>query len=460
LSAVIEGQLAWALKEIGEHAQHRRGCADLSDMTTASSCFNACAMLSLPLVAILACHEPVLPEITNGATDGSDVFPPGDFGGEESTGEPSPQPHPTDFCTLKPDETAAWERFVCSGEVESSIWFEYHGDPDVPIDSVVLCADFSVFEEKSPSYVYTCAVQMSPKAFGHGAPIPYAGPVDACCLGETPPDFVEAFCEIDAAEEMCVGLVYALDELRAKIPKVGKGIEVYKQLTELNKFMATNSSLTNCSKELAQEILGGVSVPDWSPGAPDPTEGWPWFRAFDFNVTKLDIEASATTGDLCVDDPPAVTIQCGLAGAVAIAGPAAVTTTNAKGAASFGERDCDGDRCELDLVGLDLSLADFSIGSWSFGRIQVALAEPARGRRTGSKWSIPGHNLRLNASFTLGDDAQGATSGEVLSVEFTVQGDVTGSIDHGQIVIESLEILSWPLELKLADASGACQTVD
>ncbi|MBK8263471.1 MAG: hypothetical protein IPK80_19280 [Nannocystis sp.] len=53
-----------------------------------------------------------------------------------------------------------------------------------------------------------------------------------------------------------------------------------------------------------------------------------------------------------------------------------------------------------------------------------------------------------------------ATPGEVLSVEFTVQGDVTGSIDHGQIVIESLEILSWPLELKLADASGACQAVD
>ena len=439
--------------------QHLAVAADRGGMSHSPSLRPLLLLSGLSLAS--ACHESVVPpKQQDSATDGAGIF--AEDNAETETGtetetsgyQPAP-PNPADFCTLNPEGSDTWERFTCSGEMSVSMVFEYHGDPNLPINSHVPCVDLSDGQATEPSYVYTCFV-MAHQPFGPDISNKYAGEIDACCHAGSPTDFVEAFCAIDAVEELCLGSVNVLNDLRKKIPQIGAGAELYDQLTNLNKFIATKQAQTSCAKELAKELLADEGTPKWSPNVEEPAVGWPWIRALDLNILDFDLDDPAATGTFCGEALALDTIACQLHGLVEIDGPATSASASVTGQATLGSRKCAAEGCAVQLSGLQLDVADLQIGPWRFGEIHASLSVPADGRLIGSAFRIPAREVKVEAEFRTSDET-GALTGEAITVSLSADNELAGSLTDGGLWLGELVVTSWPLEIRLVELSGTCE---
>lgn len=444
-----------ARKEVHEVSQQPVVEAEPCGMNHSGALQHLLALGCLTLAS--ACHEPISPpDAPDSATDGSDIFPDKEETGTSSSGEPPDSSVPDD-CTLIPDDTVNWERFTCSGEVSVSLVFEYHGDPDVPVHEYIPCIDFSDGQATEPSYVYTCFVIAHKEPFGPDIDNPYVEDVDACCLADSPSDVVEDFCEVNAAEELCLGTVNALDELRKKIPQIGSGAEIYDQLTNLNKHIATNEAQTSCAKALATEMLADEDTPDWSPEVKDPSDGWPWLQAIDLNIPWITLDDPKASGSFCGEQYPLEELECEIDGLLVVDGPIPSVSVPVHGQASLGTDTCATGDCAVQLGRLEVDVPDLELGPWQLGEIHASLLSPADGRREGSNFRIPGRQVHLEAEFSVAGEEPWAAKDGKTSVGLSADGEIVGVMTEKGFELDELVVTSWPLTIRLTELHSTCR---
>lgn len=168
--------------------------------------------------------------------------------------------------------------------------FDYYGE--TAIESKVLCLDRSDDIPKDAGYRYTCE-RMSDGDFGPHDPFPSGRVIETCCLSDSPTSAIRSYCEIDFAEEVCLGGAILLNELRHKIPEVLS--QLHEQLLALNQHVARPEVQSDCAIALAKALR----EPGPSSWLLDDSENWSWFREFRLTVKSVQFREFVNTGEVC-----------------------------------------------------------------------------------------------------------------------------------------------------------------
>ncbi len=417
--------------------------------------FSFLSLLSLAT----GCHEPVTVDETNSATNGDGYF------GTSTSGAPD-EPAPLDFCRHPVEDGFPGVRFVCAGDFSSTLVFDYHGDPEIPINGYVPCV---VHDDKvglGDGYVYTCYASVYEQPFGLDVAEPYGGDVEACCRAGSPDEFVEDFCRIDAAEEMCIGAAEGLDDLRSKLPVVPKLYELNQQLLNLNEFIATAPQQGECAFTYATKLVdvdaidGVTDVATWMPDSPkadDADEGWPWLRNIRMNITGFHIDESVETGDACVDLVlPEPEICDGLTGSLVLTSPLGSTKVPLTANLDLSVGDCDGESCPAALHGLAVEVGDLQVGPVSLSSVRAVLRAVATGDAHGDVVAFPRAQIRLGLSMVVAAEKLGIPAGTHVDLDVH-PGELrlTRTAD-GAVGIDSLTLDNWPVSLSASTAPAVC----
>jgi len=419
-----------------------------------------CATLAASLIA---CHTDVDPIPTASAGDPENNL--SDSGADAP--EDDPDFDPLDHCTSKPDETFGGTIHRCEGDFSSSLVFDYYGDPDLGIESVLVCLDHSDVKVVEPGYVFTCYVSTSEQPFGtEGVD------VDTCCLADPPEEAILPLCRIDAAEEICEATSDKLNELRKQIPALPKLAEVNKQLLNLNKHIAQAKSQEDCASTFADGFVevGDIGDPtetvDWGPGDnSDPETGWPWLRNIDLNVTGFHIDDTVDAETACGGAQKLDSILDGTLAPLILTldGPVGQgDSTASSGRFTLAMDECSTGACRAELRAIELDIPDFEVGPVQLSGLSVQLAQPAQGHINGTQLRVPGHELALmlqGSARALSDvtiaglDFSAYLDGRRQHVTVRASEDFVAEIDAGQLVITELQVDTWPITAQVATAN-------
>lgn len=410
-------------------------------------------------VLVAACHPDVEHLGTESATDGGNYFDTS--GGSESTGALTP----LDFCQHKVDDSFPGNRFVCAGEFSSTLVFDYHGDPEISIKSVIPCITHDEKLGKGDGYVYTCYASVYQQPFGLDVQEPYGGDIDACCLADSPQDFVEDFCRIDAGEELCVGAADGLNDLRKKIPVLPKFSELNDQLLNLNEFIAAASQQSECAKTLASKIVeegsidGVDEVATWIPDSPkalDEEDGWPWLRNIRMNITGFSITGVDATDTACVDLVLPEPEGCdGLHGSIILTSPLGDTKAPLTGDVALSAPECASTACPSALRTLVLAVGDIDLGLIALSEVRASLLRDAHGELRGD--TIDFRDARLVLSAVVAAESFGIPAGTHLTTELPTDRLQLRRTPDGRVSLDTLTITNWPVSLTASTAPATCR---
>lgn len=422
-------------------------------------------------LAVAACHPDVVAVTGGSVTDAEDLFEDtdsstsgsyvpttsvSDSNGSDSGGEV----HPEDYCELKPDPAFPGMQYVCSGDLSTTLVFDYYGDPDVPVNTLLPCSDNSAVDPKEPGYLYTCYV-VTAIEFGPDAPDAANRDVEACCRAESPEDAVDAFCRIDAAEELCVGLADQLNLLRKQLPVIPKLKTINEQLLNLNEFIAESGTQTDCAAAFAKQFIDMGDIKEWEDTADwqpqskvqlDPDSGWSWFRNLDVNVSEFALDAADATGLSCIDaDSIGVEVGELRGGQVEVSdGEARTVVAVNTGDLSLRRTACAAKTCPVELRSFEVSVADFRLGAFEVSEIHAGLGAPVKGDVTGSSVRFAGSAFPLAISFKAASRGEALFGGDRITVELRGTGDVEATLTaDSRLNIDGLELANWPVEMKL-----------
>jgi len=412
------------------------------------------AWLAAPLAA---CHTDVSVNETESAGDPKDNLT--DSGADAPD---DPDFEPLDFCAGHPDEDFEGSAHHCEGDFSSTIRFDYFGDPDLGIDALLVCIDFSEFKEEEPGYVFTCFAQVQDLPFWtEGID------VDACCVEDAPDGAVFPLCRIDAAEEICAASADKLNELRKQIPFLPKFAEIHHQLLNLNEHIATAAMQMSCASELADgfvqagNINGYMDTVDWAPGDNnDPDTGWPSLRNLDLNVTSFHIDDFVDTGTECGAGGPSSILGGTLAESqLTVEGLLGKGQAIANGRFVLAADECAATRCPAELRALEITIPALDLGIVQVSELRARLAQPARGWMKGGELRIPGHALkwivegraRAISNLTIGGvDVGSLFDGSPSRISLRASDDLVAAIDSsGQLRIAEHRLDVWPVTARL-----------
>jgi len=423
------------------------------------------SLLTLLLAVPSGCHKNVTIQESASATDGTDLFPEDESTSEgsvptTSVGEPK-DADPRDYCALHPEPSFPGMNFACSGKMASTFLFDYYGDPDLPINELLVCFDTSDINPKDPGYVYTCYYVLNTSEFGPEGKLPGGRDIEACCLRDSPEEAVDAFCRIDAAQDFCAGLSNNLNKLRKEIPLIPKFKEVNDQLLNLNLFLATSEVQTDCASTLAKEFLATGDILKWQDSVGwsarskmelDSEDGWPWFRSPTARVTKFIMDESVATGEACVD--ALMGLEQGELQGGQVDVSESDSTAHARvssGRFAFRRSACNSDTCAFELQTLELGVDNFALAGVQFSDIHAQLSAPTRGDLTGTTVRLTGPDVQLRMTFKA--TVAGTDEGEHITVDMSADGEVTATVTpDGHFSIDSLVLTNWPVEMKLTTA--------
>lgn len=426
-------------------------------------------------LAMAACHADVVAVTGSSVTDAEDLFDETDSGPDVPTTSVSDSNgsggdsgvEPGDFCVLNPDPAFPGMQYACSGDLSTTLVFDYYGDADIPVDTLLPCSDQSDVDPKGPGYLYTCFVESELK-FGPDAA---NNDVEACCVDESPDEAVDAFCRIDAAEEVCVGLAEQLDSLRKQLPVIPKLKTINAQLLNLNEFVAEAGTQTECAKTFAKQFIdtGDIQQSEdtatWQPMSKaqlDPEDGWSWFRNLNVNVGQFALNDSESTGLRCVDADSHGLEEGDLQGGqVEISdGEARTVSGVTSGRVSLRRTLCSAKTCPVELRAFDVTVADFQLGIYGVSEIRARLGAPVKGDLTSSRVRFAGSAFPLAISFKATSRGEVLFGGEPITVELRATGDVVASLTaDSRFNIDSLKVANWPIEMKLTTSPAAISSV-
>ncbi|HRI06371.1 MAG TPA: hypothetical protein PKW35_01075 [Nannocystaceae bacterium] len=431
-------------------------------MTTIRSASSLTAIRHLSLAALVllaACHPDVDHVGTESATDGINYFDTS--GGGESTGAPTP----LDFCQHRVDDSFPGNRFVCAGEFSSTLVFDYHGDPEISIKSMIPCITLDEKLGKDDGYVYTCYASVYQQPFGLDVQEPYGGDIDACCLSSSPQDFVEDFCRIDAGEELCIGAADGLNDLRTKIPVLPKFSELNDQLLNLNEFIAAASQQSECAQTLASKIVeeGSINGVDeaatWLPDSPkalDEEDGWPWLRNIRMNITGFSITGVDATDTACVDLVLPETEGCdGLRGSIILTSPLGDTKAPLTGDLTLSAPECASTACPAALRALAFEVGDIDLGVISLSEISASLTREVRGELRDDALDL--RDARLTVSALVAAESFGIPAGTHLTTDLDVNRLQLRRDPDARVSLEALTVTNWPVSLTASTAPATCK---
>lgn len=428
--------------------------------------------------ALPGCHQDVIVDSTGSATNDCEYFcdnsstetiqttsagDPTDGGVDPTEGDDPTDGaiDPSDFCRLHPEEDFPGLVHVCSGVVDGGINFDYFGDPKLPIHSYIPCIDMSEWIEKPAGYVYSCFIQLNNYEFGPDVPQPNGHQIDACCLRDSPPEASTAYCRIDGAEEFCLGASDGLNAFRAQLPQLPLLAEVNQQLENLNKFLATADTQTNCSKSIADGLLeagnfdSDTAKAGWHiehPQELDPEVGWPWFRDLRMLAFQFQIDDVVNNGLACnllkEDALTEGTIQ---EGRMSIAGEMGAAEVGTAGRFGLRSSSCQLASCESVLETFELEMKDFAVGSLTFSDVSVSLAGPAVGLIQGDELALPENQMQLTATFRLTAEGRPMFGGAPVSVGLRNHGIARfHRQSDSSLAVRELDVVQWPFEIALA----------
>ena len=436
--------------------------------TTQSHAFLLSTLTLLaPAAVISGCHPDVQVQDSGSATDDNSIFdteaddsssPDGDDTPTTSAGDPI---DPVDYCQLHPDESFPGMAFACSGEFSLQLAFDYYGDPDVPVHKVVPCFDLSDLYDKDEGYVYTCFSSISEEAFGPTAEKAGGKHVEACCLRDAPNEAVDPYCRIDAAQDLCVATSDGLNELRDQIPHLLMFKEINQQLLNLNEFLATGDTQSECALNFAKKLIAGGDIKwtgdavNWLPQskmALDADEGWPWFREISIGINKFTLDEVAPTGVSCGDVDPVGVVGGGIGGGtVEFSGSVGIASVDVSdGKFSYRPVPCWLEACPFELQALDLRIEDFDLGLFKFRDVEAALSAPVTGTSRGEAVTLEGQHAKFTATFRVAMGGTPLFDDAALTVDLRAHGLTVAQLTgDGLFSIERLELASWPVEMKL-----------
>lgn len=423
------------------------------------------------LTVVLAggCHPDVDVKESGSATAEKDLFGESETNASDSgipttsDGNTEAPVDPQDACELHPTPDFPGVRFECGGTFSGGLVFDYYGDKDIPLHGFLPCQDLSKWYEKEPGYVYTCFASLKDQQFGSQAEKADLSEVQACCLEGSPDEAVGPFCRIDAAQDLCVSASDQLNELRKELPLVPKLKEINQQLENLNYFLATSETQSDCAITFAKGLVATGDITkaseglEWKPAAKwelDSDEGWPWFRKLDVNLNEFILEEMSATTSACLD-PALNEPQTGVLadGTVTVADDTARGETRLTGGDfAFRQEFCSGPICDFHLDALRLTAAPFTFAGRHFHAITAELTTPAKGRISGETVRIPGAQVELALRFHVSSDAAGD---ETHALKLRASGDVTASLSaDSQFAVRSLRLANWPVEIEIATRPG------
>jgi len=435
------------------------------------------SVLSFAATAVVVasgCHHDVVAKETGSATDEKDLFGESETDTADSgipttsASDTDQSVNPQEACELHPTPEFPGVRFECGGSFTTTLVFDFYGAGDVPLDALLPCQDLSEESPKQAGYRYTCFAVLSDQQFGAKAERANLRDVEACCVEATPDEAVDPFCRVDAAQDMCVATSDYLNELRKQIPVIPKFKEINEQLENLNEFIATSASQSDCAKTIAKGFLAtgdidtfGETV-DWQPTAKvqlDPEDGWPWFRALDLNVNEFALEDMSETDSTCLDaalEKPLIGTFAG--GKIGVSdGDNRTEALLTRGAFSFSQEQCNGRSCDFQLETLQLAATPFSLAGYRFDEISAELTAPARGTISGESVRIPGQQIELSIRARVSSNDVPGT-GELRTLQVRASGDMVASLSRdSRFAVESLRLANWPAEIELTTAAVAAR---
>ncbi len=415
----------------------------------------ACRLASATTLAFLlaACHQDV--KVGEGESAGD---PDAALSASGADAPDEPDFDPLDHCTSKPDEDFEGSTYRCEGDLSSTIVFDYYGDPDLGLENLLVCVDWSNFKAVEPGYVLTCMAQTLDLPFGtEGID------VDTCCLEGAPEEAILPLCRIDAAEEICRSSADNLNTLRKQIPLTPKFAETNQQLLNLNLHIAKAITQTDCASTFAKgfvdvgDIDGYTETIDWSPGNNDnPDTGWPWIRNIELNVVSFHIDDTIDSGSACGVKMLTSTLEGSVAPVkLTLDGPLGAGTSGAtSGRFSLATEECVTGACSAELRALDLEVPSFSVGAIRLSGLHIQLTTPVRGRMHGTTLRFPARDLEFLAQGSAqapagvlvgGLDIGAFLDGRQKRVLLRASGDLLAEIDSDELVITDLWIDSWPV---------------
>jgi len=417
-------------------------------------------LICVPLAAsLIACHQDVDTEDTDSAGNPNIILT--DSGADAPDDDPDFDP--LEHCDSKPDEDFEGTTHRCDGDFSSALRFDYFGDPEIGIDSLLVCIDWSDARPVEPGYIFTCYVQTSDHPFGtEGVD------VDTCCLADAPEEAILPLCRYDAAEEICDATSEKLNELRKQIPVLPKLAEINKQLLNLNQHLAQAKSQEDCASTFADgfvevgDIGGPSETVDWTPGDNnDPETGWPWIRNIDLNVNSFHIDDTVDTGSACGGVQKFDSIRDGTLAPLTLTldGPVGQgDSTASSGRFTLVMDECRAGACAAELQVLELNFPDFEVGPIQLSGLSVQLAQPAAGHINGAQLRVPGHELSLiiqgsaRASQDLsiaGLDVGTYLDGRQQRLTMRAGKDLVAQVEADQLAITDLHVDAWPITARV-----------
>lgn len=424
------------------------------------------------LLVTAACHKDVAVEESASATQAEGLFTSGADGDSSepiptTSGGDEPEDDSVDplkYCELRPDASYGGVAFSCAGEASGELSFDYYGDPDLPLNTMLACIDISEWSKKDPGYVYTCFAVVYDKPFGPDSKLPNGRQIEACCLEGSPENVVASFCTIDAAEETCRSVSDGLDALRMELPKIPKLHEINEQLLRLNKFLAESESQTDCSSTVAKDLLaGGIdkqgNVANWQPQSKvqeDPDAGWSWFRNINLRVEEYAFTELVETGEVCDGSDPTSLLDGALDGRLDIVG----TETDASshvlaGAFALSTSECAGASCSARLDSLRVTAPSIDLGTYRFTDVEARLVTPVVGERAGDALAFVGNRMVFEIQGRLASTDEHLADQDRMTIRVRATDTVRATVSpDGSFTLDNLRVGIWPFETKLTARSA------
>lgn len=399
------------------------------------------------------------------ATDGDSEPIPTTSAGDDSDGGTI---DPLQYCKLRPDDTYEGVAYSCAGEASGELSFDFYGDPDLKLNTMIPCVDLSKYWPKDPGYVYTCFAGLYDKPFGPDLEQPNGRHIGACCVEDSPEDAVFAFCTIDAAEESCRLLSDGLNDLRKNLPKIPKLAELNDQLLRLNEFLAAAESQTACSSTVAKELLeGGVdqqgNIAVWHPESKmqeDPDTGWRWFRDISFRVNDFTFTEAVETGESCEDSEFTDLLEGVLEGGkIDVEGMGQRGVGHVReGSFALSTSSCAATACPVRLDALRLAADDLQAGPYHLTGMEARLVAPVTGMQNGTRIGFVGNQLELEVRGSVTSVDKPRSKGESVVLRVRASDTVTATVSpDGSFTLENLRVSEWPVETNLTAWSARGQ---
>jgi hypothetical protein len=424
-------------------------------------------------MGICSCGE-VEVEDSDSATEGCEFFECTETtacsGGSGTTvgSETDGDVNPVDFCVLQtPDDPfePLYFEYVCAGETRVNFAFDFYGKSGIAniIASEIVCVDISNVKNVDPGYVFTCFGTTGTFPFGPEVEDPNGVKIDACCLRESPETAVDGFCTIDGAEELCEAASDQLNDLRSKIPPVpfcaviSGACEAKSQLTALNEFIAQSSSQTECSQEIAMEILND-EVANWGP-MDDPE--WSWFRDVRTAVPEFTIDDSEKSGAICFAPFSGEPLNGEVTGGSlliesALFGNSAAAVEGGK--FTFENSDCELNTCDFEFQTFSVDIGDFKVGPVTFRDVHVSLDEPAMGQISDTKVGFSSNEMQFTAVFRLDWNGSPLFGGSQLFAALSNTGIATARLTSDPLFgVHNIDAIVSPLTFHLSTELAPCE---